>query len=165
MSCCQGGLLATFMTFSRYRKYTPGDAFVGYHADTTASVVLQVTSNLTHSEQSECRDEDTFEEKVCQKPDCVVSHTESREKEKHSQPWFVSISWHYGNCDISEILVLFLWNCYTKSLYVEFTQFPSVSLVKFECWNNRKPANGKMKQLIITPVIRGLVFCIVQRTV
>lgn len=28
------------------RTYTLGDSFVGYHADTAASVVLQVTKNL-----------------------------------------------------------------------------------------------------------------------
>ena len=49
-----------------YRKYTPGDAFVGYHGDTAASVVLQVTSNINQSEECEgFRDERSFEEKVC----------------------------------------------------------------------------------------------------
>lgn len=32
-----------------------------------ASVVLQVTSNLNHSEQSDISDERSFEEKVCEK--------------------------------------------------------------------------------------------------
>ena len=39
--------------FDPHRKYSPGDAFVGYHADTTASVVLQVTSNIEDSEFSD----------------------------------------------------------------------------------------------------------------
>ena len=48
-----------------YRKYTPGDAFVGYHGDTAASVVLQVASNINQSEEcKESRDERYFEEKV-----------------------------------------------------------------------------------------------------
>ena len=46
------------------RKYTPGDAFVGYHNDTAASVVLQVTSNTKDSEQGEFSDEHSFEEQV-----------------------------------------------------------------------------------------------------
>ena len=39
--------------FDPHRKYSPGDAFVGYHADTAASVVLQVTSNIEESEFSD----------------------------------------------------------------------------------------------------------------
>ena len=40
------------MSFFFDRKYSPGDAFVGYHADTAASVVLQVTSNIEETEFS-----------------------------------------------------------------------------------------------------------------
>ena len=54
-----------YFLFFRYRKYTPGDAFVGFHGDTAASVVLQVTSNINQSEEcEEFRDERSFEEKV-----------------------------------------------------------------------------------------------------
>ena len=35
------------------RAYTPGDSFVGYHDDTAASVVLQVTKNLSDDERRE----------------------------------------------------------------------------------------------------------------
>ena len=43
------------------RAYTPGDSFVGYHDDTAASVVLQVTKNLNEDERREYDDE----EEVC----------------------------------------------------------------------------------------------------
>ena len=40
------------------RAYTPGDSFVGYHDDTAASVVLQVTKNLSQDGRSEYDDEE-----------------------------------------------------------------------------------------------------------
>ena len=40
------------------RAYTPGDSFVGYHDDTAASVVLQVTKNLNEDERREYDDEE-----------------------------------------------------------------------------------------------------------
>lgn len=47
-----------------YRKYSPGDAFVGYHGDTAASVVLQVCSNMDqHGQRS---DRHSWEEEVRQ---------------------------------------------------------------------------------------------------
>ena len=46
-----------------YRKYSPGDAFVGYHGDTAASVVLQVCSNI--DQHGEKRDQHSLEEEVC----------------------------------------------------------------------------------------------------
>ncbi|KAJ7339580.1 hypothetical protein OS493_005983 [Desmophyllum pertusum] len=50
------------------RKYSPGDAFVGYHGDTAASVVLQVCSNTDHNEQqSRSSDENSLEEEVFRK--------------------------------------------------------------------------------------------------
>ena len=44
--------------FVALRKYSSGDAFVGYHADTAASVVLQVTSNIEESEFSDGHSQD-----------------------------------------------------------------------------------------------------------
>ncbi|XP_015757858.1 PREDICTED: E3 ubiquitin-protein ligase RNF213-like [Acropora digitifera] len=40
------------------RAYTPGDSFVGYHDDTAASVVLQVTKNLSEDGRREYDDEE-----------------------------------------------------------------------------------------------------------
>ena len=45
------------------RTYTPGDAFVGYHDDTAASVVLKVTKDLNKDGRREYDDEQ--EEEVC----------------------------------------------------------------------------------------------------
>ena len=45
------------------RTYTPGDSFVGYHDDTAASVVLQVTKDLNEDGRREYDDEE--EEEVC----------------------------------------------------------------------------------------------------
>ena len=49
-----------------YRTYSPGDAFVGYHGDTAASVVLQVCSNIDQrGQQSHFSDPHSWEEEVC----------------------------------------------------------------------------------------------------
>lgn len=48
--------------FLSCRKYLPGDAFVGYHGDTAASVVLQVCSNMDQNEQQS--DDHSWEEEV-----------------------------------------------------------------------------------------------------
>ncbi|XP_068694646.1 E3 ubiquitin-protein ligase rnf213-alpha-like isoform X2 [Montipora foliosa] len=60
------------------RKYTPGDAFVGYHADTAATVVLQVASNHMEDGQDQFADEEkVFKESQelllqCATPDAVA---------------------------------------------------------------------------------------------
>ncbi|XP_068694638.1 E3 ubiquitin-protein ligase rnf213-alpha-like [Montipora foliosa] len=60
------------------RKYTPGDAFVGYHADTAATVVLQVSSDHMEDGQYQFADEEkVFKESQelllqCATPDAVA---------------------------------------------------------------------------------------------
>ena len=50
----------SFYSLCQYscRTYTPGDSFVGYHDDTAASVVLQVTKNLSEDGRREYDDEE-----------------------------------------------------------------------------------------------------------
>ncbi|XP_078381354.1 E3 ubiquitin-protein ligase rnf213-alpha-like isoform X3 [Oculina patagonica] len=69
--------------YQQMRKYLPGDAFVGYHGDTAASVVLQVCSNMDQNEQQNLLSDDhSWEEEVfkeshelllqCATPDAVA---------------------------------------------------------------------------------------------
>ena len=53
----------SFYSLGQYfcRTYIPGDSFVGYHDDTAASVVLQVTKDLNEDGRREYEDE----EEVC----------------------------------------------------------------------------------------------------
>ncbi|KAM8945658.1 LOW QUALITY PROTEIN: E3 ubiquitin-protein ligase RNF213 [Pelodytes ibericus] len=61
----------------RQQEYSPSDVFVGYHSDTCASVILQVTENLEQKfpeDISEVKDKAKLVLLNCATPDSVIRH-------------------------------------------------------------------------------------------
>ncbi|PFX29705.1 E3 ubiquitin-protein ligase RNF213 [Stylophora pistillata] len=79
------------------RKYLPGDAFVGYHDDTAASVVLQVCCDLDQEELQNCFEDKRFSDKVlresqelliqCATPDAVARLVHTKASTQADDLW------------------------------------------------------------------------------